>query len=168
MIIETTTFVDGLISFDDRSMVCVSMKHNTKQTAIFIYGKEEPLLVEMEYADALEIFKKAQSRDRFTDTEPRKSEHKKFNEVTVGAHKFKIDIGTTEYEDGKASDLILCTNFEIKNEALKEVIKSVTGVDATMTYLMSRYETSISIGKMFDAEWVRQNLENQLIMFLDS
>lgn len=168
MIIETTTLDNQAFAFNDRNIFGVSKQKDTNLALIYFYGVDSPVLIDMIYIEVLKIFKDAQSRDYFSDSNPRKSEQKKFDSVIVGAHKFKIDIRTTEYEDGASSVLQLYTNFELKSEDIKNVIKSVEGVDSSMTYLTDRYEISISIGKMFDAEWVRQNLENTLIMYLQS
>ncbi len=166
MIIETKVRGEKF-AFDDRSIVGI-LNDGGSRIKILLYGTVDPIFAAMTYDEALAILKEAQSRDRITDTKPSKSEQKKFEPVIVGAHKFKIDIRTTEYEDGMSSTLHLYTNFELKDDGLKEVIKSVEGISDSLTYGYSRYETSISIGKMFDAELVRQNLENNLIMYLQA
>lgn len=164
MIIETE---DKQLAFEDRYISAVEF-YTDHHTLLYVAGTTTAIKAHIKYKDALELFKKAQSRDKFSDQPPSKSEQKKFEPVIVGAHKFKIDIRTTEYEDGASSTLHLYTNFELKGEELKEVIKSVEGISDSLMYGYSRYETSISIGKMFDAEWVRQNLENNLIMYLQA
>lgn len=162
MIIETE---DKQLAFEDRYISAVEF-YTDHHTLLYVAGTTTAIKAHIKYKDALELFKEAQKRDRFTDAEPRKSEQKKFEPVVVGAHKFKIDIRTTEYEDGVSSTLHLYTNFELKDDGLKEVIKSVEGVSDSLTYGYSRYETSISIGKMFDPEKVRQDLEGTIKNYL--
>ena len=165
MIIETTTFSDGEMAFLEHSVMCVSKKQNTKQTIIYLYGKTDPVIVQMDYKDALGLLKKADNRDMFGGQKPIKTEQKDFNEVVVCAHRFSVNIRSSEYKDGVSNSLKLYTNFEL-NDAIRDVINEVNGINDRIKYVYLKYEHSFDVGKMFDPEKVRQDLEDAIKNYL--
>ena len=162
MVIETK--INGTISsilIDDLSINAVEESID-KTATIWLYGKSEPIITEFSFEKAKEIFIDSRKRDRYTGEMPVKTDKKKFDLVIVGEHKFTLNITSAEFEDGISSSLIINANFPVKNDMIKQFVEYVSGVESYCDYSFSKYEGTILIGKLFDAEIVRNNVEEAI------
>ncbi len=167
MVIETKIkATDANVLIDDFS-ICSIEENNNNGTSLWLYGKPTATIIKMPYEEVKKIFIESKKRDRFSGEPPRKSEQKKFGVVEVGEHKFQLDIRTSEFEDGVCSTLQMNANFPIKNDALKTMVEYVIGVERYSEYSLSKYDGSITIGKLFDAETVREQVEQKIKEYLE-
>ena len=166
MVIETTIWAtDAKVLIDDFS-IC-SIEENEKDgTIIWVYGKAMATIVRMPFEEMKKLFIESKKRDRFSGEPPRKSENKIFKVIEVGEHKFQLDIRTSEYEDGICSNIQLNANFPVKNDTLKILVESLVGVEKYSEYTFSKYDGVITIGKLFDAETVREQVEQKIKEYL--
>lgn len=161
MVIETTIKSTNNKALIDDLSICSVEEHNNG-TSLWLYGKDTPTIISMPFDEAKQVFIEAKKRDKFTGELTRKSEQKKFKVVEVGEHKFQLDIRTSEYEDGMISSLQLYANFHIKNDLIKQFVEYVAGVENYCDYSFNKYEGYITIGKLFDAETVREQVEQKI------
>lgn len=154
------------IFIDDYSIIWIE-NCGDKYTEINFIGTVQPLIIETPFAEMENIFKDAKSRDRFTDQPKTESKSLVYDEVIVGIYKFRLDIRKTKFEDGLSTSLHLEANFPLANhEELKDIINNIDGVEDYSNFSFSKYTKSISVGRMFDAEDVRNMVELNIKKYL--
>lgn len=153
------------VLIDDNSICGIA--HNTiSGSFIWLYGQHGAIEVSESFEEMNAVFVESRKRDRFTGEMPKKSEQKKFGVAVVGDHKFQLDIRTSEFEDGLHSTLQLDANFPVKNDAIQTIVEMIIGVERYSEYSFSKYNGSITIGKLFDAETVRGQVEEKIKEYL--
>lgn len=87
--------------------------------------------------------------------------------VEFGDHKFRLDIHDHVYDSGiESRSLQLSANFLVQNDALKATVESIYGVENMNDLVFSRYETSITVGKMFNIKSVQREVEKKIKDFM--
>lgn len=124
-------------------------------TTIYLVGKENGITIKSPFAEVEEDWK---GRDRYTGEKQRKLTQKKFPSISIGDNKFQVDIRTSEFEDGESKSLVVYSNFLTNTDDFKSEINKVDGVESFGMFQTDKYYANVSIGKMFDAEIVRENL----------
>jgi hypothetical protein len=150
---------EGILDF--RS-VSGSIKNLDGRSTLLLYGGG------MFYTDlSLEdIAAKKSEADSDIHSRGPKPVEKKFNNITVGTKSFRVDIHSFKLADEKEKiSLILHANFLVKDPILTMVIESIIGVESMYSW-SNKYDSSISIGEMFDPETVRSAVEERLQLFL--
>jgi len=159
MIIETKNSGSDMV-VDDHSILAIR-KHGSS-TCLFLYGGTE-MVIETDYDKMKELFIESKKRDRFTDELPRKLTVKKFPIVHSGEHSFEIQIQKTEHENEVSQQLRIIANFPVKNDIIKTSVENIAGVESYNEYGFNKYEGSIYVGKLFDIETVREDVEKKVI-----
>jgi len=132
-------------------------------TTIYLIGKENGITIKSTFAEVEEDWR---DRDRYTGEKQRKSTQKKFQPVSIGDSKFQVDIRTSEFEDGESKSLVVYSSFLTNTDTFKSLINGVAGVEDFGLFQTSKYYANVSIGKMFDAEIVRERVEEVIKIYL--
>lgn len=164
MVIETKLKEGGKTClFDDLSITSIEQMISDDVVKIWTYGKSEAMIISMPFEEIKNIFIEAKKRDRFSDSPPQKIEIKKYPLVEIGEHKFMLITWRTEFEDGQGQQIKISANFPVKNDLIKQCVEEIKGVEKYCDYLFDKYEGSISVGKLFDIEAVKNKVEEKII-----
>lgn len=167
MIVNTTR--GGLeFSFNDRNVIAVSKSITGEGCEVTLHGAPRITDIDMPYEEAIKIFEESLYRDPYNDRPAPKSSQKKFPFVQIGENKFRVDIRTSEYEDGISNSLVLYTTFLVSDDRLKKFIECVIGVEDFNYFSKNKYDAHINLGKLFDAEKVRENVERKVREYLSA
>lgn len=166
MILETKTKnTNSNVLIDDFS-ICSIKENNQNGTEIWVYGNTTPIVVVNPFDEIKKIFIEAKNRDRYTGEQKAKSTKNHFPVVKVDDFLFSITVVTNEWNDEVTKSLEVDANFKLKNEVLKKEVEYVIGVETFNDFAFSKYKCSISIGKLFDAETIREQVEQKFIEYL--
>lgn len=166
MILETKTKdTNSNVLIDDFS-ICSIKENNQNGTEIWIYGNSTPIVVVNPFNEMKKIFIEAKNRDRYTGEQKSKMIKKSFPVVKVDDFLFSITIVTNEWNNEVTKNLEVDANFKLKNEILKKEVEYIVGVETFNEFSFSKYKCSINIGKLFDAETIRDQVEQKFIEYL--
>lgn len=135
---------------------------------VYLYGQENPIYIELPFDKAKEKFIEAKSRDRFSDRPPQEAEIKSFPLVEAGIYKFSLQTFKTKLSDGFSQLLKMNANFPVKNDIIKTCVENIPGVEKYNLLNWDKYECTITIGRLFDLETIRQQVEQKIKECIES
>lgn len=119
------------------------------------------------YSEAEKMFEEYLSVDQFGSTNRVPWDFIQYEQEEVGIYKFALSVRSTKYEDGISTKIILDANFPLKDGAqIIGVIERTNGIDSMNTYGNSKYNSVLSIGKLFDSEDVVKELTENIKKYL--
>jgi len=156
---------DAKVIIDDFALLSIE-ENNKNGTTVWLYGKSTPTVITKPFNEMERIFIDSKKRDRFSEEEKSQCIKRPYDVVKVDENCFSVNITQTEWKGEVTKSLEIHANFKLKNEVLKKEVEYVIGVESFNDFHFSKYQCSVSIGRLFDIETIRDQVEQKFIDYL--
>lgn len=152
-------------SFDENAIIAINdMGENT--TRVYLYGGSQLVVNESYFKMLVALDASIKKRNFATSSQDRETSVNILPLVEFGGHKFSLLIHKVKFEDGFSNIIKINASFLVNNETLKVIVEGIGGVEKYNYFNFNKYETDISVGRMFDVDIVAKEVSEAIKQFL--